>query len=210
MMSGEKIKKALESLDESATHSYHLMDNLLHWTRSQLGKIEINKEVFDLRELIMENVNFARTALKYRNIDIHCNCSETLVEADKMMISTTLRNLISNAIKYTPEKGCIEIQSAIDNHKVRVSVRDTGIGIQSEEKEHIFDPLKKFSRTGLMNEKGSGIGLLLCKEFIEKNSGKLYFESMENKGTIFTFELPVKSKKDLHPGIRESSRIEMH
>ncbi len=198
-LSEDKIKKALESLDESATHSYHLMDNLLHWTRSQLGKIELNKEIFDLKEVINENVSFANTALKYRNISINCECKSTWIAADKMMISTTLRNLISNAIKFTPENGSINLRSILENGRVRVSVKDNGIGIQHDEKDRLFDPLKRFSKSGLLNEKGSGIGLLLCKEFIERNSGSLYFESEENEGTIFTFELPVLQTNDENP-----------
>lgn len=198
-MEADKIKKALESLDESATHSYHLMDNLLQWTRSQLGKIEVNREIFDLMDVITENVGFANTALKYRNISINYECRSTWIAADKMMISTTLRNLISNAIKYTPENGAIDIGCRVENGRVKVSVKDNGIGIQHDEKDRLFDPLKKFSRSGLMNEKGSGIGLLLCKEFIEKNSGRLYFESEENEGSVFTFELPVLQTKEENP-----------
>jgi two-component system sensor histidine kinase/response regulator len=115
---------------------------------------------------------------------------DILVDADKVTIQTVIRNLISNAIKFTPEGGNIVIKSKISNKQVILSITDSGPGIKLEDQEKILSE-KSFTNFGTNNEKGSGLGLLLCKELVEKNKGKLWFESTEGKGTKFSFTIPL-------------------
>jgi len=188
----EKLKKALEALEESATQSYHLLDNLLQWTQNQLGRTQIDPVKIDLKELMEESVKFAEIALKYKNIQAELELdSPVIVKADRMMLNTVVRNLISNAIKYTRENGKIQIKLSLSDNSAIVSISDNGIGIAIDDQSKIFDSYKKFSKPGIMQEKGSGIGLLLCKDFVEKNHGTISFKSDINKGSEFTFVLPV-------------------
>lgn len=185
-------RRAIESLDESATQSYHLMDNLLQWTRSQMGKTQINPEIFSVNELIRENIQFAQTALDFKGIAIQCDCdSEIKIFADKLMIKTVIRNLISNSIKFTPEKGQIFIKATFLNDKVEISIRDTGIGIRKEIQDTLFRKEATTSSSNFLEEKGSGIGLLLCKEFIDMHKGRINLTSTEGMGTEFIVSLPI-------------------
>ncbi|MBN2805567.1 MAG: tetratricopeptide repeat protein [Prolixibacteraceae bacterium] len=192
-MDRQKLFKSLNALDESANHAYHLMDNLLHWTRSQLGRIQFEPERIVIEKIIKENTAFAQSALGYKEIQIKTDCPENLVvKFDKMMLNTILRNLITNAIKFTPEKGQIKILvEALKGEKVLVSVSDSGVGIKDSDQFKIFNSSEKFSTIGLMNEKGTGIGLLLCKEFIEQHGETIQFESKLGLGTVFRFTLPL-------------------
>ena len=191
-MGAEKLQKSLNALDESANHAYHLMDNLLQWTRSQLGRIKFRPEELSLHKIITENIAFAQSALGYKEIEIVMDCNDQLkINFDKIMINTIMRNLISNAIKFTPEKGKIEIHANdLNSGMVEVQVRDSGIGIKDQDHFKIFNSKEQFTTVGLMKEKGSGIGLLLCKEFIEQNGGTIDFQSRVGKGTVFMFQLP--------------------
>lgn len=193
-MNENEIKKSLISLDDSATHAYHLMDNLLQWTRSQLGKIDVKPEYFEIDQLILDNIKFAKNALEFKHIKINYTGENTTLLADRVMMNTVIRNLISNAIKFTPGNGKISIHTSVHGESLFLKVHDTGIGIKDADQHKIFDPGKKFSTNGILNEKGAGLGLLLSKEFIEKNDGILSFKSTENKGTEFVIQIPLPGK----------------
>lgn len=191
-MSSEKLQKSLSALDESANYSYHLMDNLLQWTRRQLGKVRFNPERIKLSVLIEENIQFAKSAIGYKNIDVRSDCPGNVeVWFDRMMINTVLRNLISNALKFTPIDGQIQINGKnLSDSWVEIQVRDSGIGIDPDNFEKIFNSKEKFTTDGLAQEKGSGIGLLLCKDFVEQYGGQIQFDSEMGKGSVFIFTVP--------------------
>lgn len=188
-MSPDKLKRTLHVLDDSANQAYHLMDNLLQWTRSQLGRVKCNPEPIMLSEAIKDILLFAQSAVSIKNIklDVRGNTSSKIL-FDKVMFQTVLRNFISNAIKFTPSGGEIYVVALLDaKNKVKVEVHDSGVGIHSEYQSLLFNPDKKFTTEGLMQEKGSGLGLLICKEFIEMNDGLIIFESKSGVGSVFGF-----------------------
>ncbi len=187
----EMIRKSLSSLNESATNTFHLLDNLLHWSRSQLGNIKHKPEPFDLNKVISENINMVTQFLEYKEIEIRYSPKEqAMVVADKNMVQTVVRNILSNAIKFTPHYGTIQITLKRNNNHIETSIRDNGIGMEPKTFEMVFKPKDAFKASGFKNEAGTGLGLLLSKEFIEKNAGTLTAQSTLNKGSVFTFTLP--------------------
>lgn len=194
-MSREKIKNAIKSLDESAKNSFHLIDNLLQWSRSQLDRVKFNPLKLDLQLVVEENIDFVKSIAAYRNIELISQIEEnTFIKADKDLLNTVLRNLISNSLKYTSENGEIIISSIVDEEYVEISVKDSGIGISPKNLKKLFREDLQFTTLGISQEKGSGIGLILCKEFVAKNGGKIWVESKEGEGTNFKFTIPFFEK----------------
>ncbi|HAN00297.1 MAG TPA: hypothetical protein DCQ26_17015 [Marinilabiliales bacterium] len=190
-MPKEKLGKAIQSLDESAKNSFHLMDNLLQWSKSQLNRMSFHPQELNLTEQIDENLKLWKTAANYKNIEIRKNAGSNLkLFADKDMINTIIRNLLSNAIKYTHPNGIIEIEAYQKDSTIFFKVKDSGIGIPKSNLKKLFDPNHQFSTMGIMQEKGSGIGLKLCKDFVELNHGTIDVESIENQGTYFCCSFP--------------------
>jgi len=186
----EKKKKFLKIIASSTTKASELLNNLLIWANSQSGKIEFNPEKIDLNDQILNVNSFLEAQALSKDIEIKTHLdSNIFVYADKNMINTILRNLISNAIKFTNEKGIIEITSKENKKEVFVEVKDNGVGISEEDLKHLFSLDFKKSTNGTANEQGSGLGLLLCKEFVEKNDGELTVTSELNKGSVFKFTL---------------------
>lgn len=175
---------------QSSQRAMDLLMNLMEWSRSQTGKMEFNPAYFQLTELINAVELLFKNAAGQKSIVITntlpCNIA---VYADKNMMSAVLRNLISNAIKFTRSGGEIII-SAEEKEGLTVSVIDNGIGIPKDRIEQLFRIDENYSTSGTQNEKGTGLGLILCKEFIEKHGGKIWVESEEGKGSIFYFTIP--------------------
>jgi len=193
-MPPEKVQKTLGALDESAKNAFHLMDNLLHWSRSRLNRITPVITDHSLEKLIHESSRMYETILKQKNIQLIIDLPiDSFIKADADLFMCVVRNLVSNAIKYTPEHGIIEITSALKKQNYIISVTDSGIGIDQKQKKSIFNTDKESSSAGLMNEKGSGFGLKLCKEFVEMNKGKIWVEDNTNGGTCFCFTVPFVS-----------------
>ncbi len=190
-MEKAKLKKAVNSLNESAKTAFHLMDNLLQWSRSQLDRIQITPQILDIEELIMQNKQLFLQEIEHKNIHIAIEIQPQLKAfADRQLIDTVLRNLISNAIKYTPDKGTITLSASEKKDCIEIIVSDTGIGIPDKIQKHLFDPSAAYTTLGLYQEKGSGLGLLLCKEFTEMNCGNIWLKSQENSGTSIGITLP--------------------
>jgi signal transduction histidine kinase/Tfp pilus assembly protein PilF len=190
-MPPEKVQKTLGALDESAKNAFHLMDNLLHWSRSRLNRITPVITDHSLEKLIHESSRMYETILKQKNIQLIIDLPiDSFIKADADLFMCIVRNLVSNAIKYTPEHGTIEITSKLKKQNYIVSVTDSGIGIDQKLKKSIFNSDKESSSAGLMNEKGSGFGLKLCKEFVEMNKGKIWVEDNTESGTSFCFTVP--------------------
>jgi len=187
-MPTEKVQKSLVSLDESAKNAFHLMDNLLHWSRSRLNRITPKITGQSLDKLISESIRMYETIIKYKGIQLTTRLPKnTYIKVDPDLFTCVVRNLISNAIKFTPENGVIEITCESEKENIIISVSDSGIGIQQKNTKAIFDMNSDFSTSGLMNEKGSGLGLKLCKEFVEMNGGRIWIGNSQHKGTNFSF-----------------------
>lgn len=186
-----KIEQFTHIIHQSSKLAYNLLENLLDWSRSQTGTLKFKPEKISISQLIDENIDLLESTARNKNIQIYSEVlGETSAFADKNMVRTVIRNLISNAIKYTNQGGHIRIQSNCTKH-CEISVSDTGIGISSENIDKIFKIDESFSTLGTEREKGTGLGLILCKEFVEKNGGKLKIKSRPNKGSTFTFTLPL-------------------
>ena len=186
----EKKINYLQIIQSSAENVFKLLENLLHWARSQTGNIEFSPEVFDLNEMADQNIELVNSLLKDKRITAFKDIPEnTTMYADKNMINTVLRNLITNAIKFT-EGGKISVIAATDANLTTIEIRDTGMGIPADKIDMLFEVDKGKSTEGTRHESGTGLGLILCKEFIEKNAGKIWAESKEGEGSSFAFTLP--------------------
>ncbi len=168
-----------------------LLTNILHWARSQMEGIVTNRETFDLSTITQELATSFQLPAQDKQIVLECQVPvATQVHADPNMISLILRNLISNAIKFTPAGGKVTIQAQLRENQVVISVKDTGKGMNEEQRNRLFDRKTHFSTSGTDNEVGTGLGLLLCKEFTEKNDGRIWVESQPNEGSSFFLSLP--------------------
>jgi PAS domain S-box-containing protein len=186
-----KIEQFTHIIHQSSKLAYNLLENLLDWSRSQTGTLKFKPEKISVGQLINENIDLLESTARNKNIEIYSEVNEkTYAFADKNMVRTIIRNLISNAIKYTDQGGHIRILSHC-NKKCEVSISDSGIGISPENIDKIFKIDESFSTLGTEREKGTGLGLILCKEFVEKNGGKLKIKSKPNEGSTFTFTLPL-------------------
>jgi two-component system sensor histidine kinase/response regulator len=191
--SREEIKEITGMLHESNKNIYKLLENLLDWSRVQTGMIEYNPQKVVLNELIEENIALNKNSALNKNIDLSFEPTEIIeVELDKYMIDTVLRNLLTNAIKFTDQQGEIKVTMQVINQKVEVSITDNGIGIPDKIKEKLFKINGKVIQKGTENETGNGLGLLLCSEFIKKHQGEIWAESEFRKGSTFKFILPLK------------------
>jgi len=189
-MPADKVQKSLSALDESAKNAFHLMDNLLQWSRSKLNRIHPKKGEYALRPLISDTVDMYQTILRYKEIEFHNAIPESsTVYADADLLSCVIRNLLSNAIKYTPSGGTISIEQYHTEDEVTVIVKDSGAGIPGSDVNCIFSEAV-VSMAGLMQEKGSGIGLKLCKDFVELNGGAIWAHSIPDACTQFFFTVP--------------------
>ena len=179
-------------LKHGVEHLHFTLNNLLEWANNQMRGIEADPENYDIHQLAMENILLLEEFATEKNIQlINLIPKETMIFADKDQIRLVLRNLISNAVKFTPENGSISITSLKNNDKIEVSVTDNGIGMSKENLGKLFKNTSHFSSHGTSGEKGTGLGLLLCKEMIEKNGGHIWVDSEQGKGTSFIFSVPV-------------------
>lgn len=169
---------------------YEDLGNLLQWTQSQLQGLNVKPEKFDLKAVTDDVVDLFQTTAKAKNISLRNKINEvTYVVADINHVRIILRNFISNAIKFSGEGGTIELFMSDQGDMVKVSVKDNGTGISEEDVPKLFNSSAHFSRSGTANEKGMGVGLLLTKEFVEKNDGKVTVESQQGRGSIFSFTI---------------------
>jgi PAS domain S-box-containing protein len=193
VLTHQELKDISKTIHNSANSLFGLLNDLLMWSRSQIGSIPFDLEELDLYELVFNNIYILRSSSMSKGISIINNVEKnTIVNCDRNMILTVIRNLISNSIKFTNINGLIEIGIiCTDNPKeVCIYVKDNGVGMSETIISEIFQ-IDKFTTThGTNNEKGSGLGLLLCKEFISKHGGRIWVESTLGLGTTFFFTLP--------------------
>ncbi len=182
-------------INTSAVQTLRLLENLLEWANSQRGKISFNPSYINLSELFHDEFFMLNERATEKNIELLKSFDDNLtIVADKNMIKTILRNLISNAIKFTSKNGKVEIKAIIEDGQVVISVSDNGIGMTKETIAKLFRLDANLSTRGTENEKGTGLGLFLCREFIEKHNGKIIVESEKDKGSLFKIVFPADIK----------------
>jgi len=188
----EKCDEILGVLYNTIKQTFNLLDNLLYWARSQRGDIRYNPIKLDLNKIIDQNIELVYNNAKFKEISlIKEGSGEIFAYADSEMISAVIRNLLSNAVKFTNFGGIIKIGYKIENNAVKIYVSDNGVGISEDNLNKIFKIAYKHSTLGTNKETGTGLGLILCKEFVEKNNGTIDIESRKNQGTQISFELPL-------------------
>ena len=192
-MNDDELLEMIEAVDKAGKQTYRLLENLLYWSRAQIGRLEYNPKEIYLDELVRESYDLLNDNAKAKDITLVPVAMNTFgAYGDEEMIKTVLRNLISNAIKFTNQGGTVKVDlGKKDDHKI-VRVIDTGVGIPANQIDQIFRIDVVASTPGTEGERGTGLGLILCKEFVEKNGGKLWVESEEGKGSTFSFSLPTK------------------
>jgi len=186
----EKKLKFINIIYDSSKRVYDLLENLLQWARTQTGNIQFNPVEFDIREVVDVSYDLVKDVLEEKGISFVRNAPEnTIVFADRNMIDTVVRNLLGNAIKFT-EKGSISVDIARYGEFMEVSITDSGIGIPQSKITGIFEIDQQKSTSGTRGEMGSGLGLIICKEFVHINRGEISVKSAQGKGATFTFTVP--------------------
>jgi signal transduction histidine kinase/ligand-binding sensor domain-containing protein len=186
----EKQQELLELARTSASNTFELLENLLTWAHTQMKNTVSNPQKQNLSPLLKKNIELKLTTAMQKKISVHPVFPELLEASfDREMINTVIRNILNNAVKFTHPGGSIEVSAFRQNGDITVQVADNGIGIHPDDLPHLFGNTKK-SRTGTMGEKGTGLGLIICKEFIEKNNGKIWVSSNQPSGSVFHFTLP--------------------
>ncbi|MEL7833319.1 hybrid sensor histidine kinase/response regulator [Fodinibius sp. Rm-B-1B1-1] len=186
----EEIKDNIALIHQSAHSANQLLENLLVWTRMQTDLLEINEARFSLSDCIRECIELYDVQAREKQIQFEFESEAIMVHADREMISTVFRNLISNAIKFSNAGDTIHIKADSTNGTRKVTVRDEGVGMTEEVRQNIFNPGDRPKREGTEREKGTGLGLLLCKEFVERHNGEISVESEPDEGTVFRITLP--------------------
>ncbi|PWD99456.1 AAA family ATPase [Marinilabilia rubra] len=187
----ETIKKYSSVINSSANQAMNLLINLMDWARSQTGRMSFNPEKIDLIELLEELKKLFNIPLEQKSITLEINLeNNNLIYADKAMINTILRNLLSNAIKFTENEGTIKVYSQKNGNGSELTISDSGVGIPQEKLKTLFRIEENKSTPGTNNEKGTGLGLILSKELVEKHGGKIWAESNEGRGSDFQFTIP--------------------
>ncbi len=194
IMTEEEQHFFIENASQSLHVTSNLLDNLLYWAKSQMDGMQVNKVSFDLQKVVSQNIALieARAAEKQIVVKNEIGEGAQKVFADQAMIDIVIRNLIENAVKFLNEGNSIRIATTVKDENLIISIKDDGQGIPYEAQSKIFNKYTSYSSFGTAQEKGSGLGLLLCKELVEKNHGNIWFESKPNSGTTFYFTIPLK------------------
>jgi len=194
----KELFDVMKVLRDKTCDTHNLLENLLYWSRSQQGRITPNQGVVDLSELVEDSLDLIKADAKAKGIDMEIKMEGAVLSyCDADMINLVLRNLLSNAIKFTPSGGRIILEIEQNDQNIKVAVRDTGVGIPEENIPKLFDKETYFTTYGTNKEKGSGLGLNLCREFVEANSGNIAVDSQQGKGSVFYFTLPLAGSRQL-------------
>lgn len=181
----------IQEMKKSSENSHILLQNLLQWSRSQTGFIEFHPQNVNLANIIIQNIELLKATAEKKDIALLYSMDSNIsVYADIDMINTVIRNLISNAVKFTPRHGRISISALRAGNMINIAVEDSGVGMDSEAIARLFKLDAGRSTEGTERETGSGLGLILCKEFVKKNGGDIWVESRINEGSKFTFSVP--------------------
>jgi signal transduction histidine kinase len=189
-VTAEELPLHIKELRVRFNHTRTLLNNLLDWTLLQMDKLNLQASKIELSRIVDENIQLL-APVQSKDIIIQNDIPKpTVAFADSNTINLVIRNLITNAVKFTNDGGRVLIKSEDKGNEWMVSVRDNGVGMKPEVLNMLFDKTAPYTTRGTANEKGTGLGLILCKEFVEKNGGRIWVESKEGDGSTFYFTLP--------------------
>ena len=187
----EEKMEFIKAIRESSKNAFALLEDLLHWARCQSGRIDYNPEPIHPKQIASKCINLLEAHALNKNLSLVNSVDATLIAfADKFMVETVIRNLTSNAIKFTPTGGTVKITGKVIGDFIQLGIEDTGIGLSENDIQKLFRIDVKNTEIGKSKEKGTGLGLILCKEFVEKHNGKIWVESELEKGSKFIFTIP--------------------
>jgi signal transduction histidine kinase len=188
----EESEKCVDTINTTAQNTFNLLVNLLTWAKTQTGQTAFNPEMLELYKITEEVIELLSSSAKIKDISVINNLPAGIkIFADRHMLRTMMQNLIFNAIKFTNRSGIVNIHAIATDDHVEVIVSDKGIGISKEAIKKLFKLATANPASGTSNETGSGLGLVICREFVEKHGGKIWVESNEGSGSDFKFTLPV-------------------
>ena len=191
----EELRESINSLYNITRNVYGLLGELLEWTRVQSGRIEFDPLPFNLYEEVEKIINLNEKNASKKNIELHSKVNNpTMVFADRNMVNTILRNLVTNAIKFSNSNSSVDIIAEQKDRFIQVTIEDQGVGLTEKELSELFRIDVHHSTIGTAGEEGTGVGLILCKELVETNKGKIWAESIKGKGSKFIFTLPIPEK----------------
>jgi ligand-binding sensor domain-containing protein/signal transduction histidine kinase len=187
----------IRKIHESVKQIHALLENLLTWSRSQTGRLKYEPVNFNLSRLIEVNLNLHRVMAENKDVKLEFEQKDNMIAfGDRDMINTVIRNLVNNAVKFTSHGGLVKVEARQDNNIIQVLVIDNGTGISEENMQKLFKIDVKFKTPGTSGEKGTGLGLILCKEFVEKNGGQMIVRSILNQGSTFGFTIPAGREEE--------------
>lgn len=187
----EEIKLFAQKINEAANNLFTLLENLLQWSRMESGKFPFHPGKLNLRYKINQVIKLFIDIAEIKKVKIINNVPETCIAfADEDMMFSVIQNLLSNAIKFSKDNGEIIFDGVAENNVIKISVNDTGVGIKEDDLAKLFRNDIRHSTYGTHDEKGSGLGLMICKEMVEKNNGEISVTSKFEEGTTFSFTLP--------------------
>lgn len=187
----EKIQKFIQLINNASRNGNALLDNLLQWSRSQTGKLSFEPGSLNVHSITKELISLLEGDIIRKKIQLIQKIDPSInIFADENMLKTIMRNLISNAIKFTYIGGTITIGAIIKNNGTEITITDTGVGIAPEKIRELFEIRPHASTKGTFNECGTGLGLIICKEFTERHNGTIWVESIQGKGSQFKFSFP--------------------
>ncbi|RPH34239.1 MAG: hypothetical protein EHM93_01370 [Bacteroidales bacterium] len=187
----DKLKVFIEQIYKYSNNTFNLLENLLQWSMLQTGRMPLRPKLVNINELITENIELLKGNANQKGISIDSNkIDDGLVFVDESMITTVIRNLLSNAIKFTTQAGAINIDIVKEGSKLKISIEDNGVGISMQDQQRLFKIDSNPTSIGTSMEKGTGLGLILCKDFVERNGGNIWLDSQLGKGTTFYFTIP--------------------
>jgi signal transduction histidine kinase len=198
----DEIRPLFREMQQTGKGVYSLLENLLEWSRIQLGTVAYHPETVDLAALVERTQTLLRVQAEQKDIDLRAGLEAIDVRCDKNMIATVLRNLVSNAIKYTPRGGRISV-TVIPRPSLKlayISVQDSGVGMDAQRVRTLFDIAQTKSTPGTDKEKGSGLGLILCRELVHLHGQEMFVESAPGEGSTFTFTLELAAEESTGKG----------
>ncbi|GEL10569.1 hypothetical protein FGL01_13080 [Flavobacterium glycines] len=190
-LDNKETNEFIELIHQSSKNTFSLLDNLLTWAQSQTGSLEFNPKKTEISTITDKTIHLLANIAKSKNICIQSEIDKNQhIIADSNMLETVFRNLISNAIKFTENNGKVIISMKKEHNQIVFSVQDNGTGIAPEKIANLFGINEKNNTLGTNNETGTGLGLMLCKDFVEKHGGKIWVKSELGKGSTFMFSIP--------------------
>jgi signal transduction histidine kinase len=186
----EELQNHVRELKTRFNHTRTLLNNLLDWTLLQMDKLNLHPNRIELRKIVDENIQLLGSVQNKQIKLVNDVPADALAFADSNTVNLVIRNLMTNAIKFTNDGGTVSIGAKENSGDWVITIKDNGIGINSDVLKILFDKTAPYTTRGTANEKGTGLGLILCKEFVEKNGGKIWVESKEGEGSEFSFTLP--------------------